>query len=153
MAEALAAQKARAVAAQLTQGLVLGADTIVVKGSPEKGHLILGKPADGPEAAVMLRSLSGTSHQVITGVALIEAATGRERLAHEITEVRFRELQEEEITAYITSGEPLDKAGAYAIQGLGAVFVAGINGCYSNVVGLPLARLSTMLSEFGIRVL
>lgn len=148
LAEGLARLKARDIAASLSSGLVIGADTIVVSGST-----ILGKPAGPEEAAVMLRGLSGKEHQVITGLALVDAGTGRERLAHEVTSVWFRDLEEEEIAAYIASGEPLDKAGAYAIQGLGAIFVTRIEGCYSNVVGLPLTRLCTILREFGIRVL
>ncbi|MDA8212554.1 MAG: Maf family protein [Clostridia bacterium] len=148
LVESLARQKAEHVAGMVKTGIVIGADTVVVQDDS-----ILGKPAGPEEAAAMLRRLSGTSHRVITGVALIDAATGRERVEHEVTTVRFRELQNREIANYIASGEPADKAGAYAIQGLGSVFVLGIEGCYFNVVGLPVARLAGMLKDFGITVL
>lgn len=123
--------------------IVIGADTIVcVDGS------ILGKPTDGAHAAQMLRTLSGRSHEVYTGVALLHS-NGAERSAWELTEVRMRPLAEQSIRSYVESGEPLDKAGAYGIQGLGARFIECISGCYYNVVGLPLARLCTMLEESG----
>ena len=123
--------------------LVIGADTIVcVDGS------ILGKPTDGAHAAQMLRTLSGRSHEVYTGVAL-RHSNGAEQFAWELTEVQMRPLEEKSIRSYIESGEPLDKAGAYGIQGLGARFIECVSGCYYNVVGLPLARLCTMLEESG----
>lgn len=152
VAESLAGQKARDVANSLSSGLVIGADTIVVQ-QDQKGYAILGKPEDSIQAAEMLKGLSGSTHQVITGIALVDVETGKELLQHQVTTVNFRELEAEEITAYVATGEPLDKAGAYGIQGLGALFVTGIEGCYFNVVGLPLARLGMMLKEFGISVL
>ncbi|MFZ3170574.1 MAG: Maf family protein [Carboxydocellales bacterium] len=148
LVESLARQKAQQVASMLETGIVIGADTIVVQ-----GNSIMGKPAGSKDAATMLHKLSGTSHQVLTGVAIIDAATGRERVEHEATTVWFRQLDKREITNYIAGGEPEDKAGAYAIQGLGAIFVQGIEGCYFNVVGLPVARLAEMLKYFGITVL
>ena len=117
---------------------VLGADTTVTFDS----H-ILAKPEDAADAARMLRLLSGRSHRVITGVAL--ATAQRTEVAAEVTAVRFLTLSEEEIAAYIASGEPMDKAGAYAIQGRAARWIPRIEGCYFNVVGLPLALVSQML--------
>ncbi len=148
LVESLARQKAQQVASLEPAGLVIGADTLVVH-----DKCILGKPVNTAEAFSMLRQLSGTSHQVMTGLAIIDAATGREMVVHEVTTVNFRALTEAEINNYIASGEPVDKAGAYAIQGLGSIFVQGIVGCYFNVVGLPLTRLAVMLKEFGVTVL
>ena len=140
----LAREKARAVAAGLNAGLVLGADTIVVY-----QRQILGKPADQAEAAVMLQKLQGDTHEVYTGVALLDVASGRSATAYERTEVTFRPLSPEEIRRYVATGEPLDKAGAYGAQGRGAAFVERIVGCYNNVVGLPLSRLALMLQDFS----
>ncbi|HEY3314398.1 MAG TPA: Maf family protein [Bacillota bacterium] len=147
-ARALALTKARAVAASRRAGLVIGADTIVVVGSA-----ILGKPMDRKEARMMLGLLAGRRHQVITGVAVVDAAGGREVVGHEETAVWIRSLSAGEIERYAASGEPDDKAGAYAIQGLGSLLVERIEGCYFNVVGLPLVRLDRMLSEFGVHLL
>ena len=116
----------------------MGADTIVVVEDE-----VLGKPHDAADAARMLHLLSGQTHQVITGVCL---AKGRERQrAAEVTFVRFATLSDEEIEAYVATGEPLDKAGAYAIQGRAGRWVPRIHGCYFNVVGLPLALVSSMI--------
>ena len=120
--------------------VVIGADTTVTF----DGH-VLGKPEDAADAARMLRQLSGRAHRVATGIALVSAA-GTMATA-EITEVWFKPLAEEEIASYIATGEPMDKAGAYAIQGLAARWIPRIEGCYFNVVGLPVARLWTMLGE------
>ncbi|MHB1421231.1 MAG: Maf family protein [Bacillota bacterium] len=144
----LALAKAVSVADGLTDGLVIGADTIVVL-----GERVLGKPSSPAEAATMLRLLSGCTHQVVTGVAVVDAATSRTLVDAETTSVFFRNLSEDEIEGYVASGEPLDKAGAYGIQGLGALLVKEIHGCYYNVVGLPLVRLAEMLKYFGVRVL
>ena len=148
-AEAVACRLARAkaedVAAQLQRGLIIGADTIVVcEGS------ILGKPRDGDEARDMLLRLGGRTHQVITGIAVLEAATERVEVASAITAVRMRPFGDAEAAAYVGTGEPLDKAGAYAIQGRGALLVEGIEGDYSNVVGLPLPTLAMLLRRFGV---
>lgn len=148
LAAALAVGKARAVAAGLQSGLVIGADTIVVRDDQ-----VLGKPIDDADAARMLELLSGGWHQVLTGIAVIDAASGDCRSAVESTGVRFRELTPADIAAYVASGEPIDKAGAYAIQGLASLFIEGIDGCYFNVVGLPLFRLGTLLQEFGVEPL
>ena len=122
---------------------VLGADTTVTLDS-----LILGKPQDAADAARMLRMLSGRSHRVITGVALV-TAHGTE-VAAEATAVRFLSISNEEIAAYIATGEPMDKAGAYAIQGRAARWIPRIEGCHFNVVGLPLALVASLLESAGI---
>jgi len=119
--------------------LVLGADTTVVAPSGE----ILGKPVDAADAARMLRLLAGATHQVITGVALI--SPGNLETAAEVTHVTMLTLSESEIAGYIATREPMDKAGAYAIQGRAARWIPRIHGCYFNVVGLPLALVSSMI--------
>lgn len=123
---------------------VLGADTTVTL-----DNHILGKPEDEADAKRMLRMLSGRSHRVITGVALVTADAVE--VAAEVTAVRFLTLSDEEIAAYAASGEPMDKAGAYAIQGRAARWIPRIEGCYFNVVGLPLALVSTLLEGRGVR--
>lgn len=142
-ARAIALGKARAVAALRPEDLVIGADTVVEL----DGH-ILGKPSDEAEASAMLKSLSARTHRVYTGVAVI--AGGREEARSVVTHVRFRALSEREIAAYVATGEPMDKAGAYAVQGRAALFVEGIEGDYFNVVGLPLCALGRMLEQFGV---
>lgn len=135
--------KALAVSKQCPGALVLGADTVVALGGEA-----LGKPADAAEARGMLAALSGRAHRVHTGVSL---ARDRRALVTEAatTEVVFRELAEAEIDAYVGTGEPLDKAGAYGIQGRGALLVESVRGCYSNVVGLPLSRTYELLLKVG----
>lgn len=138
----LAREKAECVYAKLQSNnaaIVLGADTTVVAPNGE----ILGKPADASDAARMLRLLSGATHQVITGVAIVRA--GRIDTAAEVTHVTVLVLSDQEIADYIATGEPKDKAGAYAIQGYAARWIPRIHGCYFNVVGLPLALVSSML--------
>ncbi len=123
--------------------VVLGADTtVVVDGA------MLAKPEDAADAMSMLRKLSGTTHRVITGVAVVTAK--RTEVAAEVTVVRFLTLGDEEIAAYVATGEPMDKAGAYAIQGRAARWIPRIEGCYFNVVGLPLALVAAMLE--GLRI-
>jgi len=136
----LAREKARAVREQLNdpQAIVLGADTTVTL----DGH-ILAKPEDPADAIRMLRMLSGRTHRVITGVA-VETAD-RTEVAAEVTGVKFVTLREEEIADYVSTGEPMDKAGAYGIQGYAARWIPRIEGCYFNVVGLPVALVSNML--------
>jgi septum formation protein len=121
----------------------LGADTVVVIEG-----LILGKPAGPDDAARMLQTLSGATHRVVTGVCLARAPDQIEALKHETTIVEFRDLDAGEIRDYVASGEPLDKAGAYAIQGLASKFVTRIEGCYFNVVGLPIPLVCDMLKPF-----
>jgi len=139
-AERLAREKALAVARLRPRELVLGADTIVVV-----DNQILGKPADHADAARMLRLLSGREHQVITGVALV--VSGQWSVASETTSVTMAKISEQEITDYVATGEPMDKAGAYAIQGIASRWIPRIEGDYSNVVGLPVALVYRMLRE------
>lgn len=145
MARQLARRKAGAVAAAQPGGLVIGADTLVVLEGT-----VLGKPLDAADAARMLRLLRGRWHRVISGVAVIDAATGRSRLSAVTTHVLMGDYPDSQIAAYVASSEPLDKAGAYAIQGLGGGLVARIEGCYNNVVGFPLCELAALLSAFGV---
>ncbi|MCK4271428.1 septum formation inhibitor Maf [bacterium] len=143
----LSRRKARDVAQRLSSGVVLGADTVVVLDGE-----ILGKPAGKREAAAMLRKLNGRTHQVYTGLTLIDVA-GDIWISHvERTEVTFRELADEEIAEYVATGEPLDKAGAYGIQGRGALLISGIDGCFYNVVGLPLVGLLGMIRRLDSEV-
>lgn len=136
MVQAIALRKAHDVATSVKSGIVIGADTqILIDGE------LLGKPEDEADAERMLSRLSGRTHKVITGVALVDAESGFEETWVETTLVTFRKLSEDEIDAYVRTGEPMGKAGAYGIQGRAAAFVERIEGCYFNVVGLPLARL------------
>jgi septum formation protein len=144
---ALALAKARAVAARVGAGVVLGADTVVVLDG-----VALGKPRDAEDARAMLTRLRGRAHDVITGVALVDAGTGRVETTAVVTRVAMADVGDDVIDAYVGSGEPLDKAGAYAIQGRGAALVAGFVGSYSNVVGLPLAATARLLGRFGVEV-
>ncbi|MGC2161146.1 MAG: Maf family protein [Silvibacterium sp.] len=145
----LALEKAQSVYARLDSRdaatAVLGADTTVVAPTGE----VLGKPADAADAARMLRLLSGATHQVITGVAVV-SEFGIETAA-EVTQVSVLTLSDAEIAAYIATGEPMDKAGAYGIQGYAARWIPRIQGCYFNVVGLPLALVSGMLEGVRLR--
>ncbi len=145
----LAKQKAENVAKEITDdAVVIAADTMVALDGQ-----VLGKPCDEKEAYNMLKMLSGNTHQVYTGVAVIDTKSGRIINEYETTGVKFRTLLDDEIKAYIKSGEPMDKAGAYGIQELGALFIQGIEGDYFNVVGLPLCRLGRILKEMGIDLL
>lgn len=147
LVKALASHKGREVAALCGEGdVVIAADTIVW----HRGK-VLGKPHTEAEAAEMLRALSGEEHEVYTGVSVIR--NGVELLACERSLVRFRELTEHEIAAYIATGEPMDKAGAYGAQGLAALFVAHIDGDFFNVMGLPLCLLGRMLNQQGVELL
>lgn len=138
----LAREKAEAAYRELADAsaTVLGADTTVTLDG-----LILGKPSDAADAARMLRLLSGRTHRVITGVALVTAE--RTEVAAEVTAVRFLALSDEEIAEYVATGEPMDKAGAYGIQGQAARWIPRVEGCYFNVVGLPIALVATMLES------
>jgi septum formation protein len=141
----VAREKAWSVAQHCAEGsLVLGADTTVeVDGS------ILEKPKDAEDAERMLRLLSGREHCVLTGICLVRAPNRIEALQHEVTRVRFRPLDDDEIRTYIASGEPFDKAGAYAIQGLASKFAVRVEGCFFNVVGLPVPALYEMLKKLS----
>ena len=140
MVEHNAEAKARSVMNRTSKRLILGADTIV-----EMDGIPLGKPSDEDEARQMLRKLSGHDHYVHTGIALLDTGNNQVIRDHDITRVFFRKLRYSEIEEYIASGEPMDKAGAYGIQERGAVFIRRVEGCFFNVMGLPLAKLWEML--------
>ncbi len=143
MVKRLALEKAKNVAVKSgAKALIIGADTVVTFDGKA-----LGKPKDEEDAFSMLLSLSGREHTVYTGVAVLDTETGKTKTVAEGTKVRFRNLTNAEIRAYIASGEPMDKAGAYGIQELGALLISGICGDYFNVVGLPICRLGTLLKE------
>jgi septum formation protein len=136
--------KARSVLGNVEEGLIVGADTVVYI-----DERILGKPSSDDEARMMMETLSGRVHRVFTGLAVIDAESGLEEVSCEETQVHLMELSDEEISRYVESGEPMGKAGAYAIQGLGAVFVDRVVGCFHNVVGLPLSLLWKMIRGMG----
>jgi septum formation protein len=140
--ERVARAKADAAALRVRRLTILGADTVVMIENE-----ILGKPLDDEDARRMLRLLRDRWHQVLTGVALVNGETGSSKVAHEVTEVRFAEMSEDEISWYVATGEPKDKAGAYAIQGRGARFIKEIRGDYFNIVGLPVRLLYRLMSE------
>ena len=142
VARSLALKKAETVAGLYPDKPVVGADTIVVL-----DRKILNKPENRDEAVGMLRMLSGRTHRVLTGLALVWAVRGISRAVHEESRVTFRELDDWEIIDYVSSSEPMDKAGAYGIQDLGSVLVAGVEGCFFNVMGLPVSRLTVILKE------
>lgn len=141
--ERLAIMKARAVLPRHPSDAVLGADTTVVLDGQ-----MLGKPVDDADAVEMLRKLSGRAHEVLTGVAL--ATAWAERSIVERTTVQMAELSDDEIAWYVASGEPRDKAGAYAVQGLASRFIPRLEGSYSNVVGLPVAAILLLVKEMGL---
>jgi len=142
--ERLARAKAEGVAGSLGDALIIGGDTVVVDGTR-----ILGKPTDDRDAVEMLLSLSGREHQVLSGVAIAGPSATVSKVVK--TDVRFRDFSEAEAVAYVATGEPADKAGAYGIQGLGAALVEGIRGDYYCVVGFPVAAFLDLLSELGYR--
>jgi septum formation protein len=139
--------KARGALPLPNPGFCVGADTVVIC-----GDLMMGKPSSTDAAKAMLKMLSGRVHQVVSGVAVVDS-TGKFVAGHAVTEVSFRNLTDSEIDAYVGTGEPLDKAGAYGIQGKGALLVNEVNGCYFNVMGLPLSLLASLfLRGFGINL-
>ena len=143
-AERLAREKATAIAARDPDLITIGADTVVVI-----NRRVLGKPRDEAEAIQMLTQLNGRQHTVITAIAV---ARGRKlRSSIEEVQVKFRRLRDDEIEAYVATGEPMDKAGAYGIQGYGATIVERIEGDYFAVMGLPLARLTALMRDLGVR--
>ena len=144
LVEALSREKALWAARQEDpEAIVIGSDTVVVRDGE-----ILGKPASPAQAEEMLASLSGRSHEVCTGITVCQGDRVVSQV--EVTQVTFRTLTPQEIARYVRTGEPMDKAGAYGIQGLGALLVEGIQGDYSAVVGLPVCRLGRMLLDFGV---
>lgn len=138
----LAREKAEAAASRSSDGIILGADTTVVL-----AEHILEKPVDREDAIRMLRLLSNREHQVLTGVAIVETVTGKVKVSHETTDVKFAAMSEAEIEWYADTSEPMDKAGAYAIQGLGSRFIEGIKGDYFNVVGLPVRLVYQLIAQ------
>jgi septum formation protein len=150
MAERLAREKAQAVVAQLgptPRRVVLGSDTIVVLGEE-----VLGKPRDPEHAFALLRKLTGRTHLVMTGVAVVETDTGRARSRVVQSRVTLREAEDAELREYVATGESLDKAGAYALQGEGRRFIAGLEGSETNVIGLPLEETREMLADAGVEI-
>lgn len=144
----VAHDKARVAAGRAREGVIIAADTIVVLEDK-----VLGKPTDSLDAEHMLSMLSGRKHRVITGLVIMDAVSKRAVTNVAVTWVWFKELTPSEIRAYVATQEPMDKAGAYGIQEKGAILVRKIEGCYFNVVGLPLSLLSEMLRDFGITLL
>ncbi|MFH0778357.1 MAG: Maf family protein [Candidatus Eisenbacteria bacterium] len=144
----LALKKALAAKDQFPDAVVIGADTLVVLDGK-----VLGKPVDATEAYSMLRTLSGRTHTVYTGTALVDCPTGLCESGFERSLVTMRDLSDDEIARYIATGEPMDKAGGYGIQGFGGVFITHINGCYFNVMGLPIARLYDQMDRLSKRLL
>ena len=144
----LAKRKAQAVQTLYGNRLILAADTLVARGGQ-----ILGKPSSFEDAVQMLLTLSGGWHEVYTGVCLVDGLNGKEEVSYDKTRVRFSKLDESLAKLYASTGEPYDKAGAYAIQGRGGMFVEEIRGSASNVIGLPMALVRRMLLDFGVSVL
>jgi septum formation protein len=148
LARALSLEKAKSVAGKYNNAIIIAADTFVII----RGQL-LGKPHTEEETKRMLVLLNGATHSVITGFTILDTDTGKKISRSVETKVTFKNLTEKEIDAYVKTKEPLDKAGAYAIQGLGSILVKRIEGDYFNVIGLPLCPLVECLAEFGIQVL
>jgi septum formation protein len=148
LARALSLEKAKLVAGKYNNAIIIAADTFVII----RGQL-LGKPHTEEEAKRMLVLLDGATHSVITGFTILDTDTGKKISRSVETKVTFKNLTEKEIDAYVKTKEPLDKAGAYAIQGLGSILVKRIEGDYFNVIGLPLCPLVECLAEFGVRIL
>jgi len=148
LARFLSLKKAEAVAHQYRDAIIIAADTFIYF-----KNRLLGKPQSGEEAEKMLRLLNGKVHSVITGFTVMDTESDQVASRSEVTKVYFKKLTGEEIKAYVRSGEPLDKAGAYAVQGLGAVFIEKIDGDFFNVMGLPLCALTESLKKFGVHVL
>ncbi|HQP09846.1 MAG TPA: Maf family protein [Candidatus Omnitrophota bacterium] len=141
--------KAQDVAARLKSGVVVGADTVVYDGHKN----LIGKPRNLQDAKKMLHALFSKPHWVYTGVAVIDAATGKRAVDYEKTKVFMLPLTDEEIDRYHRKVSPLDKAGGFDIEGGGSVFIHRIEGCYTNVIGLPIAKLAMMLRRFGVSIL
>lgn len=147
LAEHLSKGKAEAVAAQYPDAIIIAADTFIVF-----ENQLIGKPRNAAHAIEILQMLRGKAHQVITGVTILDTASGNEKSFHDTANVYMKNITDETIRAYVATGEPLDKAGAYALQELGAVLIEKIEGDFFNVMGLPLSRLSDELQLFGVNV-
>lgn len=148
LAKVLSLGKAQDVSQKCSEGIVIGADTFIALDGK-----IMGKPKDAQGACDMLRELSGKVHSVITGLTVIDAGNGEVISRAKEVRVHIKDLTDEEIQSYVDSGEPLDKAGSYAIQGLGSKIVEKIDGDYYAVMGLPICELCSVLSEFGVETL
>ncbi len=148
LVKTLAEEKARSVSRLVEDAIIIAADTVVVHNDQ-----ILGKPAGKLEAKKMLKRLSADQHQVITGVAVLNSNSGESHVDYNITEVKMTALSEQELNNYVETGEPLDKAGSYAIQGLGGLFVKEIKGSYYSVMGLPIHQLAKLLDKFNYGIL
>jgi len=147
LARKLAEEKAMDVAKKVGDGIVIGADTFLVAGNKK-----LGKPKDKHDAIRMLKAMSGKTIKVVSGLAIIDAKTGRKVVDSEVTKIKVRRMTNSEIKCYVDTKEALDKAGCIAIQGLGAIFISEIHGCSSNVIGLPLYNLYRNLRKFGVNI-
>jgi len=148
LAKTLAYNKAKDVVDKVENGVVIGSDTFIVFSGKR-----IGKPRDEKDAKEILQMISGQTVTIYSGLAIINKQNKKEITDFEITDVKIKELTEKEIKEYIETGEPLDKAGAFAIQGRGAIFIEKINGCFSNVIGLPLYKLYTNLLKIGVDIL
>jgi len=147
LVKTLALGKAEDVAKRFKKGIVIGVDTIVVfKGKK------LGKPKSEQESYESLVSFSGKSQRIYSGMALIDCETGKKIVSYDYTKVKFRKMDDIEIRKYIATGEPMSKAGSYAIQGLGSIFIESIKGCYPNAMGLPVHRLNKNLKKMGVNI-
>ena len=146
--ERLALQKAKSVASNNSDDVVIGCDTVVIL----NGRQILGKPQRKKEAKEMLASLAGREHTVLSSVAAVWHRKNKQRVVTVETRVRMKQIEEWELNWYVDSGEPMDKAGAYAIQGKAAIFIEGIVGSHTNVIGLPLMETVMLLRSFGVRL-
>lgn len=147
LAKTLAYGKAKDVASKVKDGIIIGVDTFLTLGNKR-----IGKPKNSQDAIKILQTLSEKTIKVYSGVVIIDCQTGKEIIDYEITKVKFKKLSKEEIEHYVSTGEPLGKAGAFGIQGLGAIFISSIKGCYSNVIGLPLHNLYKNLQKFGVDI-
>jgi septum formation protein len=147
LAVRLALGKARDVASRNPDAIIIAADSFVILDGR-----YLGKPHSAEEARAMLRHESGKAQRFVTGLAVIDAATGQEFIEHELSEIRMSELSDEEIEEYIATGEPFGKAGAYGIQGQGAVFIAEVRGSYAGIIGLPVNKLYRILRQLGVDI-
>lgn len=148
LAKHLALSKALAVAKKFPDAIIIAADTFVVL-----NNKVIGKPRSPKEARAMLAKLSGKPHTIITGLAIIDTKSGKKVNCSAINKVHMRKMTAREIAAYVQTGEPLDKAGAYAVQGLGGLFIKNIEGDFNGVVGLPLFILNLELQKLGVRLL
>ena len=146
--KSLALAKAREVASRIKNGIVIGADTVIIH-----RRKVIGKPRNRKEARKILNRLNGSTHRVVIGIAIVDAAARKEATACVKTSVKMKRLSSQEIEAYVATDEPLGKAGAYAVQGKGAILIERVNGCYYNVVGLPLPKLADMLKNFHVSLI